>query len=567
MLICGVDESGRGCEFEDAIILTNNGWKKYDQLDISTDLVMSYTQTHRMVWQPITDIVIYPIDEELIEMKHRSIHVLVTKDHHFEVLSRVMHKRKVVDYKLDRKKVTSLVANDLLPRVGTWEEQHIENFILPSIKRTKYCPKNFTEITIVMDDWLAFLGIYLAEGYCTYTKGNYIIGIAQQKPITRILIRNLLQRLPFKFRQTDRQFIIYNKQLYTYLHPLGNCYTKFIPKEYKNLSADQCNILLDWMLIGDGTVYQHGGNRNTEIRYYTSSPTLRDDFEELALKCGYGFNTIVKSFPGKTTYIRGKKITTTTENYQITLRRTKRTICKHMLATRKFVQKKGNVFCLILPEYHNFFIKRSGSGYFTGNCCLGSLIVAAVIFDTTVLETLPVKDSKKLSKKKRKEFEAEILDLAQQVVVIELTAEDINTYHRQGKTLNEMEVIAFTSALNELDVKPDEIYLDAADVLEHRFRDNVARNYKHQDIPIVAEHKADDKYPVVSAASIIAKVTRDEIMAEIAPVSGYGDKKTMAWLTEYYLENGEFPDTARYFWKTLDTIKRDIERKQLKIGF
>ena len=192
---------------------------------------------------------------------------------------------------------------------------------------------------------------------------------------------------------------------------------------------------------------------------------------------------------------------------------------------------------------------------------LGSLIVAAVVFDPDILVTIPVADSKKLSKKRRAQLDTEITELAHGIAVVVLTAEDINEYHRQGLTLNEMEVIAFTEALNDLQTVPDEIYLDAADVIEARFRDNVMKGYSHKDVPIVAQHKADTNIPVVAAASIVAKVTRDNTMAEIAPVSGYGDPKTQQWLTEYYLENGEFPAEARYFWKTLDNIKAKLRSR------
>jgi ribonuclease HII len=199
-------------------------------------------------------------------------------------------------------------------------------------------------------------------------------------------------------------------------------------------------------------------------------------------------------------------------------------------------------------------------------CALGSLVVSAVVFDPKVLKKLPVADSKKLSKKKRTLLEAEINEQAHEVVVVELTAEDINGYHRQGLTLNEMEVIAFTHALNDLETVPDEIYLDAADVLEARFRDNIMKGYHHKEVPIVAEHKADQNRPVVAAASIVAKVTRDAIMEQIAPVSGYGDPKTQEWITDYYLENGEFPPDSRYFWKTFDNIKAKLRRQGIVPG-
>lgn len=187
-------------------------------------------------------------------------------------------------------------------------------------------------------------------------------------------------------------------------------------------------------------------------------------------------------------------------------------------------------------------------------CVLGPLIVSAVLIDDSVLENIPVADSKKLSKKKRSELEVIINEKAVDVSIIEFTAEDINDYHRSGLTLNQMEVLAFAKALNGLKTVPDEIYLDAADVIEDRFRDNVLAKYKH-DVPLIAKHKADVIYPVVSAASIIAKVNRDRIMAEIAPVSGYCDKKTVEWLRAYYLEHGCFPKEARSFWKTLNKIK------------
>ncbi len=192
---------------------------------------------------------------------------------------------------------------------------------------------------------------------------------------------------------------------------------------------------------------------------------------------------------------------------------------------------------------------------------LGSLTVAAVVFKPEILEKIAVADSKKLSKKRREALDIDITKKAQEIVVVELTAEDINDYHRQGLTVNEMEVLAFAFALNDLETMPDEIYLDAADVIESRFRDNVMQRYDHKEVPIVAQHKADTNIPVVAAASIVAKVTRDEIMKEIAPVSGYPDKNTVRWIKEYYIKNGKFPKESRYFWKTLDNIKVALTKR------
>lgn len=185
---------------------------------------------------------------------------------------------------------------------------------------------------------------------------------------------------------------------------------------------------------------------------------------------------------------------------------------------------------------------------------LGSLVISAVIINDSVLENICVTDSKKLTKKKRDKLDFEIRENAVEVNVVEFTATDINNYHRSGLTLNQIEVLGFAKVLNGLNTIPDKIYLDAADVSEQRFRDNVLAKYIH-DVPLIAKHKADIIYPIVSAASIIAKVYRDKSMLNIAPVSGYCDKKTIEWLTTYYNENGNFPKDARYFWKTLNKIK------------
>lgn len=197
-------------------------------------------------------------------------------------------------------------------------------------------------------------------------------------------------------------------------------------------------------------------------------------------------------------------------------------------------------------------------------CVLGSLVVTAVIFDDEELSVLPVADSKAVSKKKREVLAKDIEALAEEVSIVELTAEDINTFHRQGKTLNEMEVIAFTRALNGLSTVPEQVYLDAADVNSERFRDNILKEYKlaDTDIELKSEHKADENYPVVAAASIVAKVKRDEIMSEIAPVSGYGDKNTVKWLKDYYRDNGELPMDARYFWKTAERVVREVDAEE-----
>ncbi len=194
---------------------------------------------------------------------------------------------------------------------------------------------------------------------------------------------------------------------------------------------------------------------------------------------------------------------------------------------------------------------------------IGPMVIAAVIVDEDnipKLEELGVRDSKKLTPKRRERLFDEIIKLLDDYVILELWPEEIDS--REG-TLNEFEVENFVKALNSLKVKPDIVYIDAADVKEERFGEEIRKRLKFE-AEIIAEHKADDKFVPVSAASIIAKVTRDraieglkEEYGEIG--SGYpSDPRTRAFLEEYYKQYGEFPPMVRRSWKTLRKIEKNL---------
>ncbi len=84
---------------------------------------------------------------------------------------------------------------------------------------------------------------------------------------------------------------------------------------------------------------------------------------------------------------------------------------------------------------------------------------------------------------------------------------------------------------------------------------------------IIAEEKADAKYPEVSAASIIAKHVRDtriKVLRSLYGVegSGYpGDTRTMLWLKEA-LKSGTLPPIVRRSWETLRGTPFFVEKKK-----
>ncbi|PXF61170.1 MAG: hypothetical protein C4B59_05320 [Candidatus Methanogaster sp.] len=79
-------------------------------------------------------------------------------------------------------------------------------------------------------------------------------------------------------------------------------------------------------------------------------------------------------------------------------------------------------------------------------------------------------------------------------------------------------------------------------------------------VKITARHKADATYPIVAAASIIAKVQRDRAVRTLGREvgdfgSGYpSDPKTIRFMREWFREHKSFPEWVRHSWKTTSNV-------------
>ncbi len=190
---------------------------------------------------------------------------------------------------------------------------------------------------------------------------------------------------------------------------------------------------------------------------------------------------------------------------------------------------------------------------------IGSLFVAGVL-NFEGLAEIGVKDSKRLSPKKR-EYLAKLIEEATEVHLVVMTASEIDE-RRKTHTLNEIMVELFSAVI--MHFQPDKAFVDAADVNPDRFAANLKSCFNKEggaerEIEIISESKADERYPVVSAASIVAKVHRDrsirqleaEIGAEIG--SGYpADPKTIQFLKRLLKEKEDIPPYVRRSWKTVE---------------
>ena len=189
---------------------------------------------------------------------------------------------------------------------------------------------------------------------------------------------------------------------------------------------------------------------------------------------------------------------------------------------------------------------------------MGPLVVGAVyVEDDDVLRSIGVKDSKKLTPRRREAMYDEIISAVEGYSIITLSAEEIDA-KRERMSLNMVEMEMFAEAVSRMPVT--RVYVDCPDPNEEKFGNMLS--VRINNTPVTARHKADDTYPVVSAASILAKVTRDRLIVEISEEfgenigSGYpSDPVTIAFIEKWLKEKGCTPRHTRNSWDTVRNLK------------
>ena len=205
-------------------------------------------------------------------------------------------------------------------------------------------------------------------------------------------------------------------------------------------------------------------------------------------------------------------------------------------------------------------------------CAIGPLVIASVLFNEETLPTLReigVKDSKKLSTKKRERLAEEIKELAIDYRVFELQPRTIDKVVFRSKPLrrlNYLETMIMAKLVRELE--PDIVHMDPPDVDSQRCAEQLQSVIKYR-LKVICEPRADSKYPSTGAASIIAKVTRDQRIKELHELhgdfnSGYAsDQKTQKYIENYFNNHRECPEYMRASWETVQRHLRPLKQTKL----
>lgn len=190
---------------------------------------------------------------------------------------------------------------------------------------------------------------------------------------------------------------------------------------------------------------------------------------------------------------------------------------------------------------------------------LGPMVIAGVIIPEKmekVLERMGVKDSKRLVPNRRTILSRKLKKMFDYEIVV-ISALEIDKMRADGINLNDIEKNAMRDLIIRLN--PEKAIVDAVDVKAERFQNYLCES---TGVNVIAEHKADDKYIEVSAASIIAKAERDAQIAEInkeyIKTGGIGSGYPSDPITKKFLNNytyDEMPEFVRKSWATVSKMK------------
>ena len=206
---------------------------------------------------------------------------------------------------------------------------------------------------------------------------------------------------------------------------------------------------------------------------------------------------------------------------------------------------------------------------------IGPLVVAGVVVSKEkekLLKKIGVKDSKMLTPKKREELAAKIEEIADNILVMRVQPCRIDKLRSEGIKLDTIEAMKMAEIIEMGNANM--VYVDALTANPKRFQGQILEYIRTVEPKFVVENYADETYPVVSAASIIAKVERDKVIDEIKRKVkvdfgvGYShDKRTVKFVEDLIKTRKPLPAFVRQSWMTTQLLKEANLQSKIKDFF
>lgn len=175
-------------------------------------------------------------------------------------------------------------------------------------------------------------------------------------------------------------------------------------------------------------------------------------------------------------------------------------------------------------------------------CLCGPVVAAAVILPPSYANEW-INDSKKITKANRQKLAAEIKAAALSWAIGEASVEEIDRINILNASF-----LAMNRAISSLKVSPDHLLVDG-----NRFKTQL-------DIPFTCIIKGDGRFASIAAASILAKVYRDNLMGNLADTyPGYGWEKNMGYPTQLHRDGIRQLGPTPFHRKSFTLLPKQLE--------
>ena len=181
-----------------------------------------------------------------------------------------------------------------------------------------------------------------------------------------------------------------------------------------------------------------------------------------------------------------------------------------------------------------------------GRGCIAGPVYACAIIMPKDSQIDGVTDSKKLTDKKRRLLKDQILKEAISYSVVAISNEEIDKINILEASRKAME-----EALKNLSTTPEYILTDAMKITT--------------DIPYESIIKGDERSYTIGCASIVAKVTRDDLMITLSKeFPGYDWEKNKGYPTPYHKKQLEKLGVTKHHRKTYEPVRIVLEKLKNK---
>jgi len=368
--ISAIDLGEGDCYDSKTETLTENGWKLHTEINHVQERIATYNPETNKI-ELVVPLYKYEgnYTGDMIRFTGKHIDIFVTPHHEMWVCpkdslrkDRTPNWHKVFAADLWQEKYKNFYIRETA--VFTETQKISSTFFLPAVKRKRgHKPK---PVICELKDFAAFLGYFISEGCLDQYNGKLgaYRALISQNPGSKLeKMIQIVSRLGISFSIKNKQgrestIRLNGKTLYKWLEQNVGCgaHNKTLPKEIFSWPKEIREILLDALILGDGTIGKVGHRT-----YYTVSKLLADNVQILALSLGLRAK-VTKTKQSKNSWSSGSfiyRVAISTGGSQNGFR-----LVNQDMITKEYYQ--GGIYCYNVPN-HLFVTRRNGKVTIQGN--------------------------------------------------------------------------------------------------------------------------------------------------------------------------------------------------------